>query len=168
MMAVQSGQSGFMQPRRHAQADFMQHISEQQSHRIALKMGRMRPSALNPGRVSAVMEPVPESLASPQGPVAPFYKESKMIHAAAKTHQHHHLFLLLFHSCNHSRVQPPPAPNLQSKGATLTLSVQHPQDGFAQRWPVAAGRCLEQGGGGRRDISAEEGVLEESRPSSVV
>lgn len=96
-----------MKQGRHAQAAFMQHISEQRSHRIALKTGRMRASALNPGRVSAVIKPVPESLASPQGPMAQFYKEPQMIRAAAKTHHHHHP----------SPAQPPPAPRLQSKGA---------------------------------------------------
>lgn len=85
MMGTQSKQSGFMKLRRHGQAAFIQHKSKRRSHRIALKTGRMRPSALNPGRVSAIMEPVPESLASPQGPVAQFYEEPKMIHAAAKT-----------------------------------------------------------------------------------
>lgn len=120
MMGSRSEQSGFTNARRHGQPAFIQHKSGQRSHRIALKTVRMRASALNPGRVSAIMEPVPERLASPQGPVAQFYKEPKTT-AAAKT-------------------PPPLPPQLQSPTTTCIKTAE--QRGFTEALSATSSRWV--------------------------
>lgn len=63
---------------------FLQCVSEQSSFRTPLQSGWTRVSVPNPGRVSVITEPAPEKRHSPQGPVAHFYKEPKMLLAFAK------------------------------------------------------------------------------------
>lgn len=59
-------------------------LSEQHGSRAPLRNGWARVSVPNPGQLSVITKPAPEKHHSPQGPVAHFYKEPKMLVSFAK------------------------------------------------------------------------------------
>lgn len=128
---------------------FLQRVSEQQSNRTALRSGWTRVSVPNPSRVSVIIKPAPEKPHSPQGPVAHFYKEPKMLLAFAK------LFSLSVplpvqrlhcrETCHHI------TPCVFMHHGTFTFSISS----FKPGCPLLLldrGCCLKEGGGCRGDI----------------
>lgn len=102
--------SCFVKQRRCAEPAFMQHISEQKSNRIVLKTGWMRDEGVcsQSGPGERRHQACPRNSHSPQGTVAQFYKEPKMIRPVAKLffpqplpvqrlHCKEHMFLYIQH-----------------------------------------------------------------------
>lgn len=114
----------------------MQHISEQKSNRIVLKTGWTRDEGVcsQSGPGERRHQACPRNSHSPQGPVAQFYKEPKMIHPDAK------LFFPATSTCAKTALQGTHA---------LSDALHSASSGRAvQLLRVTGGCCLKQGGGG--------------------
>lgn len=120
----------------------MQHISEQKSNRIVLKTGWTRDEGVcsQSGPGERRHQACPRNSHSPQGPVAQFYKEPKMIRPVAK------LFFRNLYLCKDCTAR-----NTGSH-SWFTFSIfETGRPAFACRWRLLP----EAGRGWRRDILAE-------------